>query len=352
MILTQSSIGTLRACPRKYRLRYIDRLRRKRDVDYSHPLDFGALFHEVLERHYRRDSADPVSSSLAMRQHVDEHLDERLSEGAPEEQIENYRAIFHAMVDAYLQRWRMGLGPDTGEVVDADFSIEAVEMAFRHEYPDAHFAGKVDALIRLQSDGRLYIMEHKTLAHEGDVSRLWTDFQIQSYARAIHLALGEPVVGALYNMVIKPRLRRKVETDEAFAKRLARYKRPETIAKHRAAGPNTESLAAFRARVDGFFADPMHLRRELVLFDARDLREVDRLIGDAALQVGWREADRYWPQYTGSCYVYGRECEFAPICQAGGELDEITSQWYESRPEHPELESESTENREEEEIPF
>jgi hypothetical protein len=111
-----------------------------------------------------------------------------------------------------------------------EFEIVEVEKEFIGEIrnPDTgrlsqtfRMAGKVDAIVRCH-DG-LYLLEHKTAStvDANYLDKLWTDTQIALYCYYLR-ELGYPIVGVIYNVLLKSRLKQgKGETQAEYEARKA-----------------------------------------------------------------------------------------------------------------------------------
>ena len=176
--------------------------------------------------------------------------------------------------------------------------------------PDFRLAGKVDGIVR--RDGDPWLLEHKTTSYLGAayLERLWIDFQILLYALYVREVLGIPVVGVVYNILVKARLRQgKAESDDAFAVRLAaKYAKPEMF--HR------EEILLAMDRYDA-------VRRELW--------ELVGAFSDA------RHRGVFY-QNTDHCNRWGRSCEYLPLCRSGGNPN-LIEHMYERRTPHEELQN-------------
>ena len=209
-VLTYSALNTFRNCPRKYKLRYLDHLRPQAQPD---SLAFGSVIHEALERWYRlpADSHRP----LAILDFLDATYPNRQAN-------EHEKARWHlarAMMTGYARRYAC-----------EPFDVLEIEKTFEGQIrnPDTGrqsqtftMAGKVDGIVRL--DGEVYLAEHKTASSlTGDyLDRLWTDTQIALYSFYLR-ELGYPVVGVIYNILLKARLQQRVgETEAEFEARRA-----------------------------------------------------------------------------------------------------------------------------------
>lgn len=215
MLHTTSSIREW-GCRRRYRYKYIDRVR---VVTKGKALNVGNAIHYGLEGFQAGLSEEEMLASLA--------------EWATDEywQTENGQVEYHrarAMLRAYYWRWA-----DTRK----DWASIAIEKEFEISLAQGvQYAGKIDYVARhIPSDNRLYIWDHKTTSD--DIANVGTDYwqklaidkQITAYSEAMDQAHGErPAVlwDVLRKPAGKPKMkkkigRRKTETDEEYEARKA-----------------------------------------------------------------------------------------------------------------------------------
>ena len=202
-LLTYSALNTFRNCPRKYKNRYLDNLRPR---ERAEALSFGSVIHTAIELWYR--SSDVESRLRDVLTYVDDAFENRVVDF-------NQMVQWHlatAMIRGYAERY-----------ATEEFEVVEVEKEFVGEIrnPDTgrqsqtfRIAGKVDGIVRCH-DG-LYLLEHKTASNidASYLDKLWTDTQIALYS--FHLRqLGYPIVGVIYNVLLKSRLQQKTGETEA-----------------------------------------------------------------------------------------------------------------------------------------
>jgi len=339
--LTYSALSKFRNCRRAYRHRYVDELSQK---DKGEALWVGSAFHDALhvgylEREQGKSRDEALEGALRW-------MDAGPLLGAnADPALQGRRDLLRAMVRNYEYRWREERPEDS--VPDSALEEIAKEMPFvlpirnpetGRQSMTFQLAGKVDGIVRFQD--QLFILEHKTAATiSGDyLARLWADFQSQIYAASISELLGEPVVGVIYDVTAKARLKRKKgETSEEFAERIAGYKTEKTKKKHLEIGPKQdETEEQISARLDAWYQNPDAFVRELIYFDADTLANVKVEIWELTQQIlDARRRDR-WGQNTTQCYAFG-SCAYAPICRNHGKIDETVEIYYEKKASHEEL---------------
>jgi hypothetical protein len=180
-------------------------------------------------------------------------------------------------------------------------------------------AGKVDGVVRVGSDH--FLLEHKTASQlDADyLERLWTDFQITLYAYYVEQALGIPITGVIYNILVKAKLQQgKGETEEEFQTRraelLAKSKTGKTTAKRKL--PETDE--EFQQRLAEKYAEPGMFHREM-LYLSRDRFEILRSelweLTQAFLDARRRGV---FYQNTSFCFNYHRPCAYFALCRSNG----------------------------------
>ena len=211
MTFTNGSLTCFRACPRRYELSHVLKLR---PAEVSYPIAVGRAFHTALET----GECPPMDSAYDM-------------------------AIVAAMVARYREVW---------PVLD----IIAREVPFWIDVNGIAYGGVIDAIIRL-ADGRLAVAEYKTTSEDFSAGsdywvRLRLDSQITGYVVAAR-ALGYAVETVLYDVTRRPAIRplkasKEIklkkdgtpyancrltdETPEEYAARCVEALTPECFARH------------------------------------------------------------------------------------------------------------------------
>ncbi len=213
--VSQSQLAAFLACPQRARLRLLGwELMAKRFA-----LDFGTLWHALLEAHYGGKS--PKAAALKWKKELPKTTDPR--------DIDKAFGTVEALFPTYVKYWKKQ---------DSRIEWVALENWFNvvwHKWP---LRGRRDGVFRLKGRKGLWVVEHKTVtAFEADATmenKLALDFQAMFYCIATQEEAGERVAGVLYNFVRKPSLRLKAtETPKEFAARLKEdvKKRKETYFK-------------------------------------------------------------------------------------------------------------------------
>jgi len=169
-VLTYSALNTFRNCPRKYKLRYVDNLRRPEDPE---ALAFGTVIHEALRLWYTL----PANGHRLLA--VLDFLDKQFPASDADSRQKAQWQLARAMMLGYAARY-----------AEEEFEVLHVEKEFEGEIrnPDTGrlsqtftIAGKVDGIVRTADE--LYLIEHKTASSltADYLDRLWTDTQIALY---------------------------------------------------------------------------------------------------------------------------------------------------------------------------
>jgi len=324
-ILTYSALNTFRNCPRKYRLRYVENLRRPEQPE---SLALGSVVHEALE-HWYRLPADGLRL-LAIVNLIDSKYPGR---GADPQQ----KAAWHltrAIVVGYAARYAA-----------EEFDVVEVEKTFDCDIrnPDTgrlsqtfSIAGKVDGIVRVGRE--LYLLEHKTAsALTGDyLDRLWTDTQIALYSFYLR-ELCYPVVGVIYNILLKARLQQRAgETEAEFEARRTALAAKNKSGKSSAQRQEPETDEEFRGRLADWYARPEAFHRERIYLSEDRLAMLQEEVWEITQQ--YLDANRRgkWLMNTSNCFSYQRPCEYLPYCQSGFNPN-VRDNLFETAPPHEEL---------------
>lgn len=270
IILTNSSISTFKACPKKYYWRYVREVEAK---ERPEALLLGTAIHGFLESHYRQlpfiPPTDLAPKSQAILEGVREYYPIRYFDDCD---------IFEPLaIEKVIQ----------GEILNPETGRPAREYAY---------GGRVDGLVIMKMDaegfkaGDLLLMEHKTVAKvdESYFERLQLDSQIRLYATYLGRELGTQVAGCLFNVILKPSIRqRKSENDEDYARRL---------------------------RMEMNWSEMYH--RRYLRFPELRLQEIQRELWDAKNIVAKARQAGIYTMNTNSCFDYHRRCDYWDLCSS------------------------------------
>lgn len=311
-LITVSRMRSFNSCRRlhhyKYELGY-------RSVHTAPAQSFGTLMHAGLEAWWKAKE-DRLSAALAA-------MAAKAAKGEEIDQVTMAKAT--VLMCGYDTRW----APEM-----SDLEVLGVEVEFRAPlrnpatgYPcrDLEVAGKLDAIVRRRSTGKVWFVEHKTSSEDLTVGsqywqRLRMDPQVSVYYEGAK-ALGYEVEGCIYDVLAKLRERPKLATPED--------KRKYTKAGALYAGQREtdETMEEFRGRLaesitespEAFFARSEVVRTE------DELRESQKDTHVTALMI--RECERLGrnPRNPDACFLYHHTCDFHPVCSGCGSLDDDTS---------------------------
>jgi hypothetical protein len=250
--------------------------------------------------------------------------------------------------DSQKAAWQLARAMFTGyaaRYADEEFEIVEVEKSFLGEIrnPDTGrpsqtfvMAGKADAIVR-RPDG-MYLLEHKTASSvDGNyLDKLWTDTQIALYSFYLR-QLGFPIVGVIYNVLLKSRLQQKAgETESEYEARrtelAAKNKNGRSTAKRQL--PETDE--EFHARLTEWYARPEAFHREHIYLSEDRLAMLQDEVWEITQQYLDARRRGKWLLNTSNCFSYQRPCEYLTYCQSGFN-ENVADNLYEIVPPHEEL---------------
>jgi RecB family exonuclease len=327
-VLTYSALNTFRNCPRKYKHRYLDHLRRPERPD---ALAFGSVIHGALERWHRQSSSEPTTTRLfQIFDFIDAQFPQREGDEKQKHQWHIARAMFAGYADQYAAE---------------EFEVVEVEKEFQAEIrnPDTNrlsqtfvIAGKADGIVRM--GGELYLLEHKTAsAITSDyLDRLWTDTQIALYCHYLR-ELGYPIVGVIYNVLLKTRLKQRAgETQQEFETRRAELAAKNKSGRSTARQQMPETDDEFRARLHAWYARPESFHRERIYLSEDRMAMLQEEVWEITQQYLDARRRGKWLLNTSNCFSFQRPCEYLPYCQSGFSPN-VRDNLFEVAPPHEEL---------------
>ena len=265
--LSNSGASCFRDCQRKYQYRYeMDLQRIWHD---AHALHFGRLFHAAIaEWSIYRSLAAAIS-----------WID---TQGCAEDDCRYVRA----MLVGYQRRWADDTPP---MLCEQEFSNQICNpLTWRRSRKFLQF-GIYDA-VALHADG-VWLWERKTTSSLGNnLEKLWCDSQITGYYVAL-IDAGIPVRGVVYDQVLKTKIRQK----------------------------KTESIEDYYRRRDALYLDtPDMYHREVAYIGQQQIADWRYDMWQTTQGILNCRRQGHWPRNTSRCYDYYSQCEFAPLCQSGG----------------------------------
>lgn len=306
--LSSSSISTFQGCRKKYEYEYI---RQIHPVDTPKALSYGKVVHAGLERLFRMIRVDSVLNLSpteieveSYKSTVNNYVTIAIKDcGLSIEDELKARATLNAYIDTYLVSDFNNL-----MIVDVEheFKMPIMHPKTKRKCNSIQIKGFADCIVRNNSDGRLYILEHKTSGQvtKGYIDRICIDWQIAMYAHFIGREFKEPVVGAIYDIIKKPAIRmgagnskKPAESIEEFEQRLKEYMTSEMFQR--------EVIKFNDATMDVFLNDLWSISKEIQL------------------------CDNFY-KCTGNCLKYGT-CPHMPLCRANGDLESVKELFYVGR---------------------
>jgi len=331
MVSTYSMWSLFRNCRKAVEWRH---LRELVPLERDWNLHFGSLIHECLQSwHLRRDLSEVLTR-------IDRLCPRRL-------QDEGERRDWH-LATAMMKGYAASYPSEGFEVIGLEKAFQGpiINPATGAASRSFVLAGKVDGVVRIGSDH--FLLENKTASQlDADyLERLWTDFQITLYAYYVEQALGIPITGVIYNILVKARLQQgKGETEEEFQARrselLAKSKTGKTTAKRKLPEADEE----FQQRLEEKYAEPGMFHREM-LYLSRDRFDILRSelweLTQAFLDARRRGV---FYQNTSFCFNYHRPCAYFALCRSNGNPN-VVENFYQRAAPHEELREPSGEANE------
>ena len=362
--VTNSERGAL-ACPQYWLLRYGLRLQSQR-VGWA--LRVGTYWHELMDLVWveggaaarRKIQTDREAAQVALSRGFDPGCDAGLQAADQEALCDLVERMLRGYLATYGEKAALfwagaGMGGASPETVWVEHVLEPQDMG-----PGAaHYTGKVDKLVRV--NGALWIVEHKTTGRPLDEwwARNRNSPQPLTYAVCASRELGEPVRGVAYDVALtKPPATAgdfKLTQGGALSRRMpARATREALQLAIDAHGVEPQGWHAdYLGQTDSEKALPAladmqaaAFRRELVVFDAYDLRRREAEMEVEAQQLqrwhdtlephlskvtgttesgsaDWeqgvedvlRSVGHKYPRNGTYCFHWNRACEMMTLCR-------------------------------------
>lgn len=280
--LSYSMLECLQSCPKRAYWRYVEGLA----TDATEVMRAGTTWHGVLETWYALGAIPNEECDLPTR----------------------------AMYNAYCERWGVD---DQWNVLYVEHEVTGPLLTPNgRKAPGAKLKMIADLVIE-DENGDVWIVEHKSKSSidANYLSSLWMSRQPQLYALYLSRELNRPIAGVIYNLAVRPSLKRSVpETEEEFETRRAGLKHPDK-AKRREGETDEEYLA----RCAEWYADSnaMRFHREVIVFTQDDLARQIAETYDLYQQWRWHVKQNVWPRATSQCYpTFGSACAYCGLCAA------------------------------------
>lgn len=296
--LTNSMRNKFASCHRAFKFCYEDL---KRPIKTSDALNFGTAMHSMLEAYWQ--GKIPTTPNME----------------------DSYSSMtLLAIFEGYKKRWEES-DKATYETIGTEMRFDAPLMN-----PETggvsktfHLSGKIDALAKEKTTGKVVIVEHKTTGQDiGPGSDYWRKLPIDGQVSGYYCgaeALGHQASTCLYDVIRKPTIKPLKATPEDKRK----YNKDGSLSKACREFDETpdewyERLTADIAiRPDYYYARIEISRSDNDLLEYLfDMWAVSREIADAQRMNRWSRN----PQ---SCSVYGT-CEYFGVCTGEQDIDDVT----------------------------
>lgn len=303
----------------------------------SGAIEWGNMAHWVLQRAYaelRERGTVWTPDPTWVRGVLNEYTPEVPVAGALygegfDAEVEREAEIRFGQVMAVLTEY-MGHYPDdwngqtTWVGVEREFSVPAPGR------PDIRLRGMMDGVFTRGKTGRaIYLLETKTKGQieSGILDAIALDTQVQVYLYALSQMTGRKPMGVYYNVIRRPQLVIRQgtpgETEEAFEKRVASFKKEETRERKRAEGPRQgkppEGLDEFIQRcADDVRERPEHyFHRFRVAITPQEMRDAEANLG-AIIDEFVRWHDGELANYrNGAACRFPYPCRYLDHCSSG-----------------------------------
>ena len=156
-MIDHSSLQTYRECPYRYRLAYLEGLKKREEGEAEHHANFGGAIHKGLEAHYKGGSLEQVLESFQAAYPV--QLDQQ--------DLAKTQANGRKLLQEYIRFY-------TEE--DKRYEIVAVEVVDSFEISfGIPYTVKLDLIVKHKSSGEFYGIDHKTTGKSLDYN-YWVQF--------------------------------------------------------------------------------------------------------------------------------------------------------------------------------
>lgn len=370
-LYTTSRLRVLRECIQKHFYQYVLNIR----TPSTFAADFGTVGHAALEA-YLRVWMDAVALDVLPMLTREQFDSDRLNAAIAVVEQSKFSAFdkakLRACVIAYHLRWG-----------SMDWTILAVEQEFRYELDDALIGGKLDALIRENETGKVYVLEHKFTASDATPGssyweKLALDSQVSIYIDGAAM-LGHEISGCIYDVIKRPEHEQKLATPidarkytlgkgcklcggnlqgkqgtgasnatsdgkcaqcKGYGWRLDADGNPEAPHIYAHQRDTDETIEEFEDRVVGVIADrpdDFLIRNIVVRLDSELPRMREQLLQSIALERV-TSATKLYVRNPDACARYGTMCHFFAACSGRASIDDETM-YPRAERAHPELAS-------------
>lgn len=290
---SSTSMKTFHLCPRKFRHRYILNL----EDPSSQAQEYGTAMHAGLEAwllSYSNGEQERMESAMTA------------INGRSLSTLDHVKC--RAMMRAYEARWGQSTWTVLGAESEFEFELDGVEIR-----------GKIDGIVRDDSDGRVYVVEHKNTSSDiSPGSTYWDKLSVETQVSLYWIgaeSLGHEVDGVVYDVLARPRMAPMSATPEQKRKYTKGTKNepPRLYAGQR---DTDESWEEFECRLSAAIAEnpDAYLRRAIVVRSSDDMARVQGAVTETVRLARLCEVIDLFPQNFDSCHAYGTACHYLPIC--------------------------------------
>lgn len=307
-ILTNSSLSTFRACPRKYQIRYEQGYVPVQESEY---LTFGKLMHKGIEAWSTNRNLEMAINAIYEMANKTPNLDEFLV------------AKVHALMEGYHGRYKDD--QYVAVAIEKDFRAPLLNPETAGESKNFILSGVVDRVFQRPGSDRYLLVETKTTSEniEDPASDYWLNLLIDSQVSTYYLgleALGYSVENCLYDVCRRPALQPYKATPADKRK----YKADGTL--YAAQRDKDETVEEFYQRVKGDIAErPNHYfaRRE-VPRSPKDLEDYLFDVWGTAQTVRAYQLKERFPRNTRSCISLYGTCPYFSYCTGRASIEDTS----------------------------
>lgn len=312
-VISNSKANSYRRCPRQFRFKYIEKLR-KRTIGL--PLRRGDWLHQLLMVHY--DGHDWKERHNTLKEDWDKLLEEEKDEIGIDLPTECAR-----IMKSYLKFYRDE---------DKNYKVIDSEVDELVELPNGDMFNLIIDLIVEEPDGGLWLWDHKTVKSFFDEDFMLIDSQLARYFWAAHKLGYSPLRGVMFNeLCTKPPTPPKVLKNGSLSQAKNMWCDAYTYlaaVKEQGLDPKDyrDTILRLRASHDRFF------RRTRLPRDAPMMKQLMRELMMTSREIKRATARNEFPR-TGrkECKF---DCDYLEPCTIelqGGDITEIVKLRYEIR---------------------
>ncbi len=314
MKLSNSGYTCFLGCNKQF---YYEHVERRVPVAENPAFALGTAVHEGLEEFWHGKDLN-TALTRAVRD---------ISDGIMKSQV-------IAMVSGYFNRWSMD-----------DWETVSVEEEVFTEIGDVTHVMKADVVARRKSDGRLFLIDHKTVgvrSCNGDLhdasSQFWMGMKINTQATGYQVALenkyGEPV-DVLWDAILKHADREPKYFPRKPTRRKPSKKNPDGESHIEYAARCLEAIESpegYQHRLIGeYHSDSQrYFARKVIARTSRHREEWVKMYGHVGSEIARCKESGVFPANQSHCISKYGKCPYYNVCH---ELDTIDSVNYKDKPE-------------------